>query len=124
MENNDTILSEFIPRETEVSFIQGLLTRIIDIALEIALLFFFYTVLPRPLLMILLDSTSFMRWIIVIALVAFYQFSFLFLFNKTPGMMICQVKYLNRDLQPLSKKEKLLSLFRGRYSSIRFYKEK
>jgi uncharacterized RDD family membrane protein YckC len=124
MENNQSILSDLVSNETEVSVIQGFLTRGIDIAIEVALIFLFYRIVPESVLLSLANRMSFMRWIIVIVIIITYQFFFLFLFGKTLGMMISQVKYLNRDLQPLSTKEKLMSLFRSRFSSIRFYRDK
>ena len=124
MENDDSILSEFIPEETVVSFFQGFLTRAVDFCIEIALLFVLYMVLPESLLVTSPDWESLVRTIFVVVVVVTYQLSFLFLFGKTPGMMVCRVKYLNRDLRPLSVKEKLLSMVRGRYSGIRFYKDK
>ena len=124
MENTDNILSEFIPDETEVSFVQGLLTRLIDIAIEIGLIFLFYVIVARTSILVFIGDNSLIRWFFVILIVVIYQFSFLFLFNKTFGMMVCRVKYLNRDLRPLSTKEKLMSLFRSRFSSIRYYKDK
>jgi uncharacterized RDD family membrane protein YckC len=124
MENSQSILSDIVPNETEVSVIQGFLTRVIDIAIEVALIFLFYRIVPESVLFSLANRSSFMRWIIVIVIIITYQFFFLFLFSKTPGMMVCQVKYLNRDLQSLSTKEKLMSLFRSRFSSIRYYRDK
>jgi hypothetical protein len=37
-------------------------------------------------------------------------------------MIICGVRYLNRDLQPLSLKERLVAVVASRTSDIRYYK--
>ncbi|MGZ3951694.1 MAG: RDD family protein [Flavisolibacter sp.] len=123
MENNQSILSDLVPDETEVSLGQGFLTRIIDIATEVLLILLFYMIVPRSVILGLNNRSSSVGWIIVLVIVIGYQFFFLFLFGKTVGMMVCRVKYLNRDLKPLSIKEKLLSLFRSRFSGIRYYKD-
>lgn len=124
MEDDQSILSDLQPNETEVSLGQGFLTRVIDISVEVALIFLFYMIVPKSFVLDIARGSSFTGWIIVIAIAIGYQFSFLFLFGKTPGMMVCQVKYLNKDLKPLSTKEKLMSLFRTRFSGIRYYRDK
>jgi uncharacterized RDD family membrane protein YckC len=124
MENDDTIFSDMHLDETEVSLIQGFLTRLIDFAVDIVILFLLYKFIPHDIIANLINGRSFMLFIIVITVAAAYQFVFLLLFNKTIGMMICQVKYLNKELKPLSAREKVLSIFRTRFSKIKYYLDK
>ncbi|MGZ3880917.1 MAG: hypothetical protein ACXVBF_06245, partial [Flavisolibacter sp.] len=86
MENNQSILSDLVPDETEVSLGQGFLTRIIDIATEVLLILLFYMIVPRSVILGLNNRSSSVGWIIVLVIVIGYQFFFLFLFGKTVGM--------------------------------------
>jgi len=124
MENNDTIFSEIESTETEATWLQGFLTKLLDFAIDILFLFLIYKLVPRDLFLGIARLGSGIIFIIVILVATVYRFLFLLLFNKTIGMMICRVKFLNKGLQPLSAKEKLLSIFRSRFSKIRYYKEK
>ena len=124
MENNDTIFSEIEPAETEATSLQSLLTRLLDFAIDILILFLIYKLVPRDILLSIVKLSSFVILIIVILVATIYRFLFLILFNKTIGMMIFRVKFLNKGFQPLSTKEKLLSVFRTRFSQIKYYKEK
>lgn len=124
MENNDTIFSEIHPEETEVGLLQGLLTRLIDIGIELLVLFLVYRFMPADMLRSLINGASYITFFIIVIIVFLYQFLFLLFFNKTVGMMICRAKYLNKKMQPLSAREKLFSVFRTRFSGIKFYKEK
>ena len=123
MENDDTIFSEITPEETEVSLMQGFLTRLIDFAIDIAILVCIYLLMPWNIFA-LINKYSIGVLIIVVGVTTIYRFLFLVYFNKTIGMMICSVKYLNKELKPLSTKEKLLSIFRTRFSGIKYYKDK
>ena len=80
MENNDTILSDLLASETEVSVLQGFITRIIDFGLEMLILYFIYRYTPSHLILGLFEAIPFMGVIIVLTLVIAYQFFFLFLF--------------------------------------------
>jgi len=124
MENNNTILSEIEPAETEATPLQGFLTRLLDFAIDILILFLIYKLVPRHIVLSIVGLSSAMLLIIVILTATLYRFLFLTLFNKTVGMMICRVKFLNKGFQPLSTREKLLSVFRTRFSPIKYYKEK
>lgn len=123
MENND-LFSEINSDETEVTLLQGFLTRLIDFAIDILILLLIYKFIPRDIFVSLIRASSFSIVIIAIIVSVVNRFFFLLLFNKTIGMMICNVKYLNGKLQPLSIKEKIVSLFRTRFSSIKYYKDK
>jgi uncharacterized RDD family membrane protein YckC len=122
MDKEDTIFSDIGPGETEVGLAQGLFTRLIDFAVEILILYLVYRFMPGNILQDLINGNSIVVLLIIIAVAVIYQFGFLLLFNKTIGMMICGVKYLNKNHRPLSAKEKLLSIFRTRFSGIKYYK--
>ena len=123
MENNDTIFSEIGPEETEASFVQGFLTGVIDFAVDIAILFIIYILLPWNIF-VLINKYSIMLLLIIVSVTTMQRFLLLIYFNKTIGMMLCNVKYLNKELKPLSTKEKLVSTFRSRFSKIKYYKDK
>lgn len=124
MENNDTIFTDIKTPEAEVTMIQGFLTRLVDFAIDIVIIFLVYMLMPPEEFLNLIRLSSLFIPAIVVLVMAVYRFLFLMLFNKTIGMMLCRVKFLNKDFQPLSNKEKILSIFRTRFSSIKYYKEK
>lgn len=122
-ENNDTIFSEIEAAEMEATLLQRFMTGLMDFAIDILLIFLVYKIIPRDIFVSIAKLNSILIPIIVILIVAVYRFIFLMLFNKTIGMMVFRVKFLNKRFQPLSNKEKLLSIFRTRFSQIKFYKE-
>lgn len=122
-ENNDTIFSEIEAAEMEATLLQRFMTGLIDFAIDMLLIFLVYKIIPRDIFVSIAKLNSILIPIIVILIVAVYRFIFLMLFNKTIGMMIFKVKFLNKRFQPLSNKEKLLSIFRTRFSQIKLYKE-
>lgn len=124
MENNETIFSEMETSEVEVTLLQGFLIRLFDFAIDILLLYIFYLLVPRELFLKLTGSSSLLIFVMVLLVVTIYRFLFLMLFNKTIGMMICRAKLLNKKLLPLSPVEKLVSIFRTRFSPIKYYKDK
>ena len=124
MDNNDTIFTDIQSPEAEVTMIQGFLTRLIDFAIDMGIIFLIYMLIPRQAFLNLISLSSFIIPGIVILLIGIYRFLFLMLFNKTIGMMLCRVKFLNKEFKPLSNKEKILSIFRTRFSTIKYYKEK
>lgn len=124
MENNDTIFSEMESAQIEATWLQRFLTRLLDFAIDILMLLLISKLIPYNTLLRIVGLGSFTILVIVIVAATLYRFLFLMLFNKTVGMMICKVKYLNKELQPLPTKEKLLSVFRTRFSPIKYYKEK
>lgn len=124
MDNNDSILSEINASEIEVTFFQGFLIRMIDFVIDISILFLIYLIMPRDVFHVVLSSSPFIRPAIVLVVIIVHRFIFLMLFSKTIGMMICSAKLLNKNLQPLSPWEKILSIFRTRFSEIKYYKDK
>jgi len=124
MENNDNILSQIHPTETEISLAQGFITRLIDLAVEVLIVLLIYYFMPRNILDNLFSRDSIIIFLILIAIAVGYQLTFLMLFNKTAGMMVCRVKLLNKNLKPLSAKEKIVSVFRTRFSKIKYYQDK
>jgi uncharacterized RDD family membrane protein YckC len=124
MENNDTIFTDIHTTEVEVTMIQGFLTRLVDFAIDIVIIFLIYMLIPREAFLNLISLSSLVIPGIVVLVIAVYRFLFLMLFNKTIGMMLCRVKFLNKEFKPLSNKEKILSIFRTRFSGIKYYKEK
>lgn len=124
MENNDTIFTELEPTETEASALQSFFIRLIDFIVDVALLILLIRLLPQELVDIISGKSSILMFAVFISVVILSRFILLVFFNKTAGMMVCRVKQLNAAMQPLTTKEKLLSLFRTRFSKIKYYKEK
>lgn len=123
METQDTIFSDITPDETEAGMLLVFFTRVFDFAIDILILLLVYWLLPFDALLYLTSITRVMLPILIIAVSTAYRLIFLLLFNKTIGMMLCRVKLLNKDLQPLSPKGKLISIFKSRFSSIKYYKD-
>jgi hypothetical protein len=122
MEENDSILSDIKIDAVEPPYLQRLMVTIVDIVFEAALMVAFFVLLPRELMFKLLDTNPFMKYVVALFLVFFYRFICILLFGKTIGMAIGGVKYLNRDMQPLTTQERLIAVIRTRTSGIRFYK--
>lgn len=124
MDNTDTIFSEIKSPEVEVSLLQGFLIRLIDFVIDIAILFLIYLLMPQHVFDEVLSSSPFTRPLIVLVVIIVHRIILLIFFSKTIGMIICSAKLLNKNLQPLSPSEKLLSIFRTRFSAIKYYKDK
>jgi len=122
-ENNDSIFSEIEPAKIEATPLQRFMTGLLDFAIDILLIFLIYKIVPRNLLTSFFGLSSIFILIVVILVATVYRFLFLIFFNKTIGMMIFKVKFLNKQLQPLSNLEKLRSTFRTQFSTIKLYKE-
>ncbi len=123
MENQDTIFSDITPKEIEAGILQKFFTPVFDIAVDMLIIYLLYLVLPRDAFMYLIGISRAMIPAIIVTVSIVQKLFFLLLFNKTVGMILCRVKLLNKDLQPLSPKEKFISLFRSRFSSIKYYKD-
>jgi uncharacterized RDD family membrane protein YckC len=123
-ENNDTIFSEIESAETEATSFQRFMTGILDFAIDILFILLLYKIIPRDIVVSISRLGSVLIPVVVILAATIYRSLFLLLFNKTIGMLLCRVKFLNKRLQPLSNKEKLFSIFRTRFSPIKLYKEK
>jgi uncharacterized RDD family membrane protein YckC len=65
---------------------------------------------------------AYITYIIVFVIMFSYRMVCLLVFNRTAGMMICRIKYLNDQLKPLSSKEKLVAVFAIRTARIKYYK--
>jgi uncharacterized RDD family membrane protein YckC len=124
LQNNDTIFSGAEFTETEATPQQGFATRLFDFAIDMFFLFLIFKLTPLNILVKMENISTLSVPIVILFTVTVYRFMFLLLFNKTIGMMVCKVKLLKKDCQPLSNKEKLISVFRTRFSQIKYYKDK
>ncbi len=110
MEERDSILEDIKTEETEASYFQRLITTLFDIIIEISVMVAFYFIF-KDLIVKLLEVNSYMRYLITLIIIFAYRLICILLFEKTIGMIICKVKYLNNNLQPLSSKERLIAVF-------------
>jgi uncharacterized RDD family membrane protein YckC len=124
MENNDTIFSDINSDETEAATAQIFLSRLIDFVADVSILVLLFKFIPSEIYQSVAGKNSYFIFILVIVVSILSRFLFLIFFSKTLGMIICRIKYLNGSFQPLSTKEKLKSLFRTRFSPVRYYKDK
>ena len=124
MEDNDSIFSDINYKEVEASYIQRLLSSLIDIVLSILLLLMLYKFLPVEITIGVINSTTISRYIFIFLVMELYRLILLLVFGKTIGMMVCQIKYLNAVYQPLSTKEKFKISIVVRTSAIRYYKNR
>lgn len=124
MEDNDSLLSDINDKEVEASYIQRLLSSIIDVAISILLLLMVYKFLPAEIIIGVINSTTVSRYVFIFLVMELYRLILLLVFGKTIGMMVCQIKYLNAGYEPLSTKEKFKISLAVRTSAIRYYKNK
>ena len=122
MEDKDTIFSDINVTEIETSYFQRLFTNLIDVVISILFLIAIYKLMPREMLLSIIRDNTFIKYIFIISVMSLYRMICLLFFSKTIGMLICKVKYLNGDLQPLSTKEKMIAVFAIRTSRLKYYK--
>lgn len=121
-EQKDLLNEHIGTTETEASYFHGLFVILADIALEIAVIVGFYFIFPRQIIMDLLKESPYMKYVIVLTLIMAYRTTSILLMGKTIGMVLFKVKYLNRDLESLTLKDKLIAILATKTNSIRFYK--
>jgi len=122
MEERNSILEDIKMEEIEVSYFQRLITTLFDIVIEIGIIVAFYFLFPREPILKLLEVNSNMKYIITLIIIFAYRSICILLFEKTISMIICKVKYLNSNLQPLTSKERLIAVFLAKTSNIKYYK--
>ena len=122
MNDDNSIFTDIKTDEIEASHFQRAVADILDWVIDVAFTVVFYLLLPKEMFANFIKSTSFGIYIIVIVIMFLYRLLAILVFNKTAGMMICRIKYLNADLKPLSAKEKLIAVFVLRTSRIKYYK--
>ena len=121
MEESNSILDDIKIEEIEAPYFQRLITTLFDIIIEISMMVAFYLIFKESILK-LLEANSYMRYIITLIIIFAYRLVCILLFEKTIGMIISKVKYLNNSLQPLSSKERLIAVFATKTSNIKYYK--
>ena len=122
MESEESILTDIVSDEEEVSVPQRILANVIDFVLEIGLLVLLYKTLPSDLRVFLIKNKSISTYIVIFSLFTLYRLVNMLLFERTIGMILCRCKYLNENLQPLSLGEKLIATIAVRTKKIRIYK--
>ena len=85
MEDNDSIFSDINNKEVEASYIQRLLSSIIDIVLSILLLLMLYKFLPAEITIGIINSTTVSRYIFIFLVMELYRLILLLVFGKTIG---------------------------------------
>lgn len=122
MENNDSILSAIESRETEATYIQRALSNGVDVVIEITIIiglsFLISALFPG-----IISSNAYVRYSLVLAVMLLYRLLSVLLFQKTIGMIVLRLKYLNTHLEPLSRKEQLLAVAPFKTSRVKIYKE-
>lgn len=121
MEETASILDNIVTQEVQASTGKKAMMNLVDIILEIGIIVAFYFLMPRDLIMSLLDKGQFMKYIISVVLILGYRFVSIMLFGKTPGMFIARIKFLNRNLQQLEVKQKLLAVLAAKAAGINYY---
>lgn len=122
MDNQESYLEDIEPKEAEAGLFQRIFTNLFDWVIEVLIMIIVYFLLPKDWLSMLLDKSPFGIYVMVFILMFSYRLFSLIFFGKTLGMMICRVKYLNADLEPLTSKQKLIAVFATRTQKIRYYK--
>lgn len=122
MENTDSILSDIQNSETEASYFQRILASLIDFAVEIFIVLLIYITIPKEIILRLIGSNAYTSYFLIFFILFLYRFICIIIFQKTIGMMLFRLKYLNGNLEPLSIKQKLIAVFIPRTQSIKYYK--
>ena len=121
MELQENLLTDIEEPEVEASQGLKILSIVIDVILEIGLLVLFYKILPDELRSYLIDTTI-SSYLITFVLFTGYRVITIFALQRTLGMIICRIKYLNEELQPLTSGEKMTAVF-IRSKKIKMYKD-
>lgn len=120
LKNN--LLDEIELKPVEVSFSLRILVIVIDLLIAIVFLFGFYLFLLPLFNINYWDLKEYFQYLFAFILILSYRFICIMFTDKTIGMHIFKVKYLNYKLKPLSLKEKLIVVLRSYTDDIRYYK--
>ena len=121
MESQENILADIVSTEVEVSSLQRILSNIIDLILEIGLLVVFYEIIPTEMRAFIIKNRPISTYLFVFAWLTAYRLLTILLLQRTIGMIICRIKYLSRNFQPLTSREKVIATFLVRTKNIRLY---
>lgn len=122
MEEKDSILSDLETGETACSNVQRVSANILDWLIEMLMIIAIFVLMAKGIIPDIAKAGGYVTYLIVFVIMFLYRLVCLLIFNRTAGMMICRIKYLNNDLQPLSPQEKLVAVFAVRTARIRYYK--
>ncbi|MEO7313216.1 MAG: hypothetical protein ABIX01_22715 [Chitinophagaceae bacterium] len=122
MEMQENFLADIQASEIEASYLQKILSQIIDAILEIGSLVIFYLTGPDEILYLIVRNEPVSNYIVVFTWFMTYRLLTILLLQRTIGMMVCTIKYLNNNLQPLSTGEKMIATFGLRMGKIKMYK--
>lgn len=117
----ENLLSDLPPLEIEASGIQKFFSYFIDIAIELTLIFSVFWLTPGSFRIFLAENRPFANYATAFIIIWGYRFFFILKFGRTLGMMMVSTKYLNADLLPLNRNERLTIAFR-KVRSVRQYK--
>ena len=121
MEDQDSIFSDMKVTEVEASLEQRFLANFIDLVIEAIILVTIYLLMPNDVLSRVINN-PFIAYPAIFVLLFAYRVTSLLLYGKTIGMALSRTKYLNRKLESLSVKEKILGVFIGKAAGIKRYK--
>lgn len=123
-ENDGSFLTDIENKEEEATYFQRVISNIIDWVIDLIFFIVLYLLIFRHLFSMLGSGKSYLTYFLIIIIMWAYRFSMLLLFEKTIGMAISKIKYLNEELLPLTNKQKLIATIVIRNKSIKFFKEK
>ena len=122
MEEKDSIFTDLETGETESGSGRRVFANIIDWLIEMVMIVTVFVLMAKGIVPDIDNGAAYETYIIVFVIMFSYRLLCLLIFNRTAGMIICRIKYLNDHLQPLSSKEKLIAVFAVRTARIRYYK--
>lgn len=117
----ENLLSDIPPFEIEATGFQKFFSTLIDLVIEISMILSVVWFAPVSFRIFLAEYRPFSNYGIAFIIVWGYRLFFILRFGRTLGMMIVSTKYLNADLQPLTRSEKLKITF-VRVSGVKQYK--
>jgi uncharacterized RDD family membrane protein YckC len=121
MDLQENLLTDIEVPQVEAPQGLKILSGIIDFVLEIGLLILLYIILPGEIRSYLIKTEAISTYLVTFAWITIYRIITIFAFQRTVGMIICRIKFLNEDLQPLSPGEKMTAVF-IRSKKIKVYK--
>lgn len=122
MESPENILNDIVPGEIPASQGQRYIGNLIDGILNAAVFAGMFFLVPSEYLVKFLNADFIYRLLLLLLIMFCFRFVFILLWGRSIGMIVARIKYLNKDLQPLTTSQKLMAAFIQKGNGISYYK--
>lgn len=119
----ENILSDIEPEEIPASQGQRYVSNLIDGITNIAIFVAAFFLVPDEFLLKFANTNIVYRMLLLVAVSFCFRYISILLFGKSLGMLLAGLKYLNKDLQPLTASQKLIAAFLNKMNGINYYKK-